>query len=173
MNQSAFEAADPIVDDIANIIDRAFESSPLDEVKAALTKLNTAIGDGHSVELSLRVEVFCQERTATLPLLITGLASSDDGEPYRTWADSTPHRYVADGDIQIVPHDHCPKCWGIWDFKLGSRTCPSCSATLGDDVKLLLDSDICPNCEQGTISVAQPICEKCGHEIDLDIVTWG
>ena len=53
------------------------------------------------------------------------------------------------------------------------RSCRECGATLGDNVKILLDTDVCPNCEQGRISMTNPVCSKCGYKVDLNLVVWG
>ena len=57
------------------------------------------------------------------------------------WNDSTPHRYIVHGDLVIVPHDHCPQCWGRWDFKSKFPTCESCGSEMGKGGRLLLDFD--------------------------------
>jgi hypothetical protein len=80
---------------------------------------------------------------------------------------------VVEGDIEVVPHDRCPKCYGVWDFKLTNPSCLECGATLGREVKLLLDSDVCPYCEEGKVSMTAPVCDKCGQRIDPGIVVWG
>src|SRR6185369_11896184 len=114
--------------------------------------LGKRLGEGYAVSLTCSVEVTDQRKERTLPLLNTGLYTSDGTEPYRTWGDSTPQRYVVEGDIRVVPHDRCPRCWGEWDFKWLHRRCPSCAAELGKNCKVLLDSDVCPNCEQGKVT---------------------
>ena len=58
-------------------------------------------------------------------------------------------------------------------FKFEQSTCPSCSLTLGQNCKVLLDSDWCPHRDEGTIAKDKPVCDKCGLEIDPDFVTWG
>jgi len=73
----------------------------------------------------------------------------------------------------VVPHDRCPRCWEIWDFKFKHESCTHCGATLGEEVKLLLDTDVCPNCEEGTVSITNPECGKCGCRVDPSKVTWG
>ncbi len=40
-------------------------------------------------------------------------------------------------------------------------------------VKLLLDSDVCPHCERGTVCRENPSCDDCGFTIDPDVVVWG
>jgi hypothetical protein len=42
-----------------------------------------------------------------------------------------------------------------------------------DSVKILLDTDVYPNCDEGEVSVSHPRCRKCGSEVELSQVTWG
>ena len=116
------------------------------------------------------------------PAALTGPQDVPDESDYprskrRGWATIPPaavrQRYVVSGDICQVPHDYCPSCWGMWDFKDQDRECPSCGIVLGNEIKILLDTDICPHCENGKVSAANPECSKCGYKVDLDIVTWG
>jgi hypothetical protein len=44
---------------------------------------------------------------------------------------------------------------------------------MGREVKFLLDTDVCPFCEEGRVSMTDSICGKCGHRIDPDQVVWG
>jgi hypothetical protein len=173
MDRSSFEAANPIIDQMADLIDRTLESAQLAALHQALARLSEALGPRYSVSLNASVEVFDRERSHPLPLLQTGLSTSEGATPYRTWGDSTPHTYITNGQIQVVPHDHCPRCYGTWDFKFRNPTCPDCGATLGKDVKVLLDSDVCPDCEKGTVSMSAPVCSKCGYRVDPRLVTWG
>lgn len=173
MDQSAFEAAEPILDELAEIVDHTLTSDQQLELRRALAKLSNALGDRYSLSLSVVVEVFDREHGRTLSLLNTGFATSEGGEPYQTWADCSLQRYIIDGEIQVVPHDRCPKCWDTWAFKFENRGCPHCDATLGGNCKILLDSDVCPHCEKGKVSMAEPTCEQCGFEADPSIVVWG
>lgn len=173
MDQSIFRATEPCLDELAEIIDKHLTSSEWQTLQNALTKVRQALGERYSLGIDMVVHVFDPSGERSMPLLTTGLAIPEDGEPYRTWSDSTPQRYVAKGEIQIVPHDRCPVCWKDWDFKFRHRACPHCGATLGKDVKVLLDNDVCPHCEEGAISPSSPKCEMCGHEVDLSLVTWG
>jgi hypothetical protein len=173
LDPESFDAAAPLVDKIADIVDSALLSDQLANLRQALEKLGKAVGPRYSANLSVIVDVFDREREKAMPLLNTGLSTADDGPPFRTWGDSSPQRYVVEEGIQVVPHDHCPKCWEIWDFKFEHRTCGHCGTTLGQDCKVLLDSDVCPNCEDGSVSMTKPVCDKCGYKVDLSVVTWG
>jgi hypothetical protein len=99
------------------------------------------LGARYSASLQIVVDFFDRDREQTLPLLTTGFSTTDGSAPYRIWGDSSPQRYLCEGDIHVVPHDHCPKCWGYWDFKCEHPRCPSCGLTLGHGCKVLLDSD--------------------------------
>jgi hypothetical protein len=173
MDRSSFESADPILDEMATIVDQLLDSDQFSAVRLALARLSEAVGPRYSVCLNVCVEVFDEERPHALPLLTTGLSTSKGQTPYKTFGDSTPQRYVVDGDIQVVPHDRCPRCYGLWDFKFNNPSCSGCGATLGQEVKLLLDTDVCPFCEEGKVSMTDSACAKCGQRIDPDLVVWG
>jgi hypothetical protein len=173
MDPGLFKEADRHVTDVADVLDRALQSPEFGELREALASLSKLFGDGYCVRLTCVVEVLDDERERTLPLLNTGLSTAAGERPYRTWADSTPHRYLVDGQIQVVPHDRCPRCWGPWDFKLQNRICPTCDAELGRDCKLLPDSDVCPNCEEGRVTASEPGCLKYGFKVDSSLVAWG
>ncbi|MGA2617624.1 MAG: hypothetical protein ABSF26_08450 [Thermoguttaceae bacterium] len=173
MNKQTFEAADPIVGEIAEAVGILLGAAPTDGLRRLLTKLNKTIGDRYAVSLVLNVDVFDREKERFLPLLQTGMSGFGSEKPYQTWSDSTPQRYIVDGEMQVVPHDRCPKCWDVWDFKFQNLSCAHCGATLGKDVKMLLDTDMCPWCEDGKVSMSQPTCPNCGHIVDPETVVWG
>jgi hypothetical protein len=173
MDRSSFQSADPILDDMAGMLDQILGSDQFAALRLALVRLSEAVGPRCSVNLNVCVDIFDEERPHALPLLNVGLSTSKGEPPYKTYGDSTPQRYVVDGDIQVVPHDRCPRCYGSWDFKLNSPSCSGCGATLGREVKLLLDTDLCPFCEEGKVSMTDPACAKCGQRIDPDVVVWG
>jgi hypothetical protein len=149
------------------------DSDHLSSLRTALALLSGEVGSRYSVNLNVAVEIFDEKRPHPLPLLNIGLSTSGGKLPYKTFEDATRHKYVVDGDIQVVPHDHCPRCYGLWDYKLHTPSCPGCRATMGRDVKFLLDTDVCPFCEEGKVSMTNPICGKCGHRIDPEQVVWG
>jgi hypothetical protein len=173
LDRSTFEAIDPHVDEAAEIIDEILDSDAVAKLRTVLIELTKKLGDRYSFSLAVNLEIYDPEREEVLPVLKMGLAGSESVEPYKATGDSSTQKYVVDGNMQIVPNDYCPKCWGIWDFKPDNRECRTCGAILGEDVKILLDSDICPHCEKGTVTVSSPMCGDCGHEVDLSIVTWG
>jgi hypothetical protein len=173
MDRSTFDAADLIVDEIADKLDELLDSDHFAAIRLLLARLSEKVGPRYSANLHVSIDVFEAERSNVLPLLNVGLSASDGGTPYNTYGDSTPQKYVVDGEIQVVPHDRCPKCYGLWDFKLKHPCCPECGATMGREVKLLLDTDICPFCEEGKVSLARPVCDKCGQQIDPGCVVWG
>jgi hypothetical protein len=170
MDPGDFKAAEPLLDKIAEIADQQLGVAELQQVLADLGK---RLGRRYAVSVCLTVDVFDQEQERTLPLLNTSLVATEGQEPYRTWGDSSPQRYVVEGVIQVVPHDRCPKCWKGWDFKFENPTCPHCGTTLGKNCKVLLDRDECPRCNEGRVTVAKPRGDKCGFVADRNKVAWG
>ena len=69
---------------------------------------------------------------------------------------------MVNGNIKKVPHDFCPECWREWGFKLKNHCCPECGIEMGKDVKILLDTDNCPNCEEGNVTLNKPKCDEAG-----------
>jgi hypothetical protein len=124
MDRSTFESSDPILDEIASSLDGLLDSDDFSAVRIALARLSKALGHRYSVNSTVCVDVFDAQKPNALPLPTTGLSTSEGKPAYKTNGDSTPHKYVVDGEMQVVPHDRCPKCYGFWDFKLKN---PSCS----------------------------------------------
>jgi hypothetical protein len=173
MDPTTFKTADDFADQVAEALDEVFESPASAKLRAILAEMANALDSRLQVNLTCILDVFDEQKASPLPLHSTGLAASHGQEPYRTWNDSTPQRCLVEGEIQVVPNDRCPRCWGTWDFKLQHRTCQHCHAVLGRDCKLLLDSDVCPFCEKGKVTMANPKCDRCGIEIDPSIAAWG
>ncbi len=173
MERATFETIDPILDQIAEMVDGLLESDPLSNLRDALVRLNEALGSDGSVSLNLSVGILDPERRNMLPLLTTGLVAIEGKPPFQVRGDSSPQKYVTEDGIQVVPHDRCPQCYGAWDFKFENRRCPGCGATLGETVKVLLDSDVCPHCEEGKVTTSSPSCEKCGYRVVPNLVVWG
>jgi len=180
MKDNLWRQLDPLADQADEEVESFLASPQANELKAILKKAAATLPDGYSVSLDMRMNVFDPERSDVLPLLTTGLGAFGQGEPYVAHGDSTPCRYAVDGDICEVPHDRCPHCWANWDFKIGHpvaadgvRPCPSCGYELGKEVKLMLDSDKCPHCSEGELSMDDPTCSKCGLMIDSSFIAWG
>lgn len=172
MDRETFGQVDPLIDDVAKQIGELIAGDQLTQIKAKLAEISRCFPGDFGVSLDINVRVTDPEGS-TLPLLQTGIASFEGDEPQQVWGDSTPQRYVVFGDIVVVPHDHCPQCWAEWDFKDTSPKCVGCGVQLGKEVKILLESDVCPRCEKGTVTAASPACDKCSNVVNPDYVVWG
>lgn len=172
MNQNAFQATVPILEEVADEADRIFEGADSKKLHELLLTLKGKLGDDYGVSAELVIEVVDQRRESSMPMLRTGISAAS-GETYRTYSDATSQRYLVDSEIEVVPHDRCPKCWGIWMFKLEHSICVECHAEMGNEVKLLIDDDRCPNCIDGKITSSNPICDNCEFEVDPNYVHWG
>lgn len=173
MDKDTFETIDPILGNIAERATELLESAATEKLRSLLTELTNILGKQYLVSLHLNVTVFDTEMQRCLPVLQTGFTGFDLDKPYQAIGGSTPQHYIVDGELLVVPHDRCPHCWGKWDFKLQHSSCPHCGVSLGKEVKILLDTDVCPNCEEGTVSVSHPQCTKCGSVVELSQVAWG
>jgi ribosomal protein L37E len=173
MKDWEFKSLDPLAETLSKQCENWFTSEELAALRDALRKVSALLPPSYSLSIDVELRVFDPNRQQSLSLLTRGLCTSEGKEPYGTTGDSTIHRYVVGGEMCELPHDRCPHCWGKWDFKLQHPTCPQCGYSLGKEVRLLLDNDLCPHCEEGTLSLSQPTCPKCGFQVDAAFVTWG
>ena len=174
MKENEFKTLDEVADVTADAAETWLTSTQLAELKQAMQQALAKLPKQYSIELGVELRVFDEQREKCVRLLTTGLnANNASEEPYVATGDSTVQRYITDGEICQLPHDYCPHCWGSWDFKLLHRQCPECGYALGKDVRLLLDTDVCPNCESGTVTSTNPNCDQCGLQLDPSWVTWG
>lgn len=180
MKQTEFKIMDKLADLAAEKGNSFLISTQLDDLRAAIRKAAKSLPKEYCITFDIPLNVFDLDRGQSLPLLTTGLSSAADAEPYVHSGDSTPARYLVDGEICEVPHDRCPYCWGLWDFKIGhpdaskgKTSCSDCGYVIGEQVKLLLDNDVCPHCEEDKLTMANPNCKRCGLHIDPKFVAWG
>jgi len=170
VDPETFNAIQPLLDKIAELVEKQLDS---EELRRLFAELGNLVGKRRIASMNIVVDVFDEDRECSLPMLTTGLSAFPGKEPSRTWGDSSPQRYVVEDGIKVVPHDCCPHCWQGWDFKLQNPSCPHCGITLGGACKVLLDTDECPWCNEGKVTVAKPRCDKCGFEVDRQKVVWG
>ena len=173
MKEDHFRSLEPLVELADHTITGIFKSQQLDKLKRLMQEVSAKLPPEDQVSLNIELSVFSPERQGSLPLVRGVLCAAEKVEPYLTHSDSTVHRYIVDGDVCQVPHDYCPHCWGEWDFKFMHPECEHCGYKLGKEVKVLLDSDMCPHCEKGKVSMESPGCGECGFIIEPDFVAWG
>ena len=172
MKQSEFRQLEPTVNKIQDIIDEMLNTGHFTQIKELLAEAIGELPDNYSLNLDIDFSVFDNQREKVIQLLQTGLTTSE-GEPYQHSADTSPLKYMVDGDMCIVPEEFCPHCWGEWQFKFKHTTCPECGYELGKQVKYLLDDDTCPCCQEGAVTIDSPVCDSCGYEVDPKRVVWG
>ena len=170
MDADKIKAIEPLLDQIAEIVEQQLASA---DIRRVLAAVSDALGEGHSANISVVVDVFNGNRKRSLPLLSTGLTAFPGQDPFPTWGDSSWQRYVVKDGIVCVPHDRCPGCWQTWELKLHNATCPCCGLSMGEQCQLLIDNDECPWCNEGTVTVANPRCDRCDYEVDRSKVAWG
>ena len=156
MERDTFDRIDPMLDQLADRMEHLLQMPEMESIKDLVGQIGRLLGDHRSATLDIQLQIVDSEKKNTLPLLQMGIATDEGSDPYLCYGDSTPHRYLVDGTVVVVPHDHCPSCWGQWDVKDLHPICPQCGISMGKQVKWLLDHDQCPNCEQSTVSSQTP-----------------
>lgn len=173
MKEAEFNTLTPLLEHVHEKISAFLESSELHDLRTELQETAARLPKSMAITLNVIVEVFDEEREASINLLETGITSSGETPAYRSGGQAPIQRYVVNGEIYQLPEDQCPACWEMWALKDMHRTCDFCEVTFGKEVKILLDGDMCPHCGNRGISASSPFCTECGYEPDPEIVMWG
>jgi Zn-finger nucleic acid-binding protein len=173
MKDTERNTLEPAIEAAEEAAEAWLDSEAIAHVKRALQDVTAKLPEGMSLTFNCELDVFDANRGQPIRLVETGVTTSGGEPPHRCHGVTSMQRYLSNGEICELPHEYCPVCWGEWDFKDRHRTCPSCGVSLGKEVKVMLDSDVCPYCEEGKVTADDPMCGQCGYEVDLSIVTWG
>jgi hypothetical protein len=175
MDPELFSRIGPFAEDLAAFLEEmiTLNTDEAKQVRYSLQEISSALGKGVSVTLAINVHAVTHAERRTLPLVQLALSYEDGGAPRLAVEDGSPQRYLVSNAIQVVPQSVCPVCWGRWTDKFENPSCPHCGTTLGKDCKVLLDSDQCPRCGFGEVTMQTPLCDDCGYEIDVSKVSWG
>ena len=172
MRNTEYKLLEPVAKEISEKVDELINTGHFNEIKELLRETIEEMPENYSLNLNIEFNVFDNEKQKSIKLLQTGLTTSE-GEPYQHSADSAPQKYLVDGEMCLVPEEFCPNCWGDWMFKFKHNQCGSCGYELGKQVKYLLDNDICPMCQEGTVKIDNPVCDSCGYKVEGGKVVWG
>ena len=140
--------------------DLATITAGLAAVRRALQEVTAKLPEGMSLTFNCELDIFDANREQAVRLVETGLTTSGRESPHRCHGVASGQRYWVNGEICELPHEYCPVCWGSWDFKDLHRRCPSCGVSLGKEVKIMLDSDVCPHCNEGKVTADELACEQ-------------
>jgi ribosomal protein L37E len=173
MDVKTYDQSVEFADFVYTEIQTLFQEKKLSRLEERIKEIAMHLPKGYSVALNFSVEIIDEEKDKSLKTLNTGIHCSEGEELQFSSSDASPAKYIVDGSMKKVPHDRCPNCWGYWGFKSIARECRQCGYTLGQQVRLLLDSGNCPHCERGLVSYSHPKCEECGFLADPNLVTWG
>ena len=80
MHAHTYQTVEPILDEIAEIADKQFESP---ELRKLLTRISEALGERYTASVNVIVDVFDGQEERTLPLMNTGLSAIGGKEPHR------------------------------------------------------------------------------------------
>lgn len=100
MTPEELRQADGKLDEIAGELSDWIDSNASSKIRQLLAELSKVLPE-LSITLEMNVTVFNDDHLNSLPLLQTGLTSMEGKPPHQIWADSTPMRYVARGEIAI------------------------------------------------------------------------
>ena len=173
MDVQTYDHTHELSDLLFTELQRLYREQRLTKVEEKLKEISASLPKGYSITVNFSVEVFDENRDKSLKTTDAGITCLEGDHPYLSTSESTPAKYIVDGEIQKVPHDHCPNCWSRWSFKSRVKECRECGYRMGREIKLLVDNNICPHCENSAISLHHPQCEKCGYLADQNIVSWG
>ena len=172
MKDTEFHLLDPIAEAINSKFEKLLKAGEFDSIKRSMKEVIGQLPDTYSLNFNIELSVFDRNKEHSIALLQTGLTTGE-GEPYPISSDTATQKYLVDGDTCIVPDEFCPNCWGEWMLKLKYSQCENCEYELGKQVKYFLDNDVCPYCGEGKVTIDDPVCDKCGYEVEPDKVVWG
>lgn len=173
MKEKDFDELELVTDSISELLKRKFEQGEFKEITTQLETLSRKLGEDRYLSFDFQIHLLDPNKENPLRVMSLAIGTSPDKEAFWGWGDSTPCRYVLEGKILKVPHDLCPGCWGEWGFKFQNHQCGSCGIELGKDVKVLLDTEVCPSCEKGKVTPQERTCDLCGFEVKPEFAYWG
>ena len=173
MKPGEYELLEPVAGIAAAKFEEFCAPENMKDLTEAIRKVLAALPSRYGVELEFSLLALDSKRETSVRLFTGGVSFPMDGEPYASRGDAAIQRYVVKGEVCVVPDDYCPHCWGDWVFKLRKRTCPKCAYSLGKEIKFLRDSDQCPYCARGTVTVKNPKCPECEFVAEPNMVVWG
>jgi len=172
MRDTEYKLLEPVAEAINSKFEQLVNVGEFTEIKEMLREAVDELPESYSLNLNIEFSVFDKDKQKDIKLLQAGLTTGG-GEPYQHSADTTTMKYHVDGEMCIVPEEFCPHCWGDWMFKFKHNKCQNCGYELGKQVKYLLDNDVCPMCQAGTVTISNPVCTDCGYKVEANKVVWG
>lgn len=173
MNDEKFIEADKIADYLYGEFVKLHDAGHLNELKNILQNFSKNLSERYSISTHITLDIFDSEREKQINIFQTGFSCIGNDKPYQTNAGDAFNRYMVNGCIVELPDSYCPNCWSEWGFKKFGQSCKSCDLIFGREIKLLLDTNECPNCKKGTISLKNPYCDSCEFYADPNLVIWG
>jgi hypothetical protein len=173
MDAETFDRSNALTGQLIQEMGKLQQDGKLVGVEARIQELLRQLPDGCSITLNFSVEIHDANRDRHLKTGTTGVTFEKGHMPYLVDLGLSPTKYLVDGVMMKVPHDQCPNCWSRWPLKSRVKECPECNYRMGREVKLLVDTNVCPRCEEGAISLHEPQCGHCGFVAEKNLVVWG
>lgn len=120
MDREKFETIDPMLDQLADVLDDETNEKPWLAIKQRLAEISAFLGEEYSVTLEVNLQVHEFKREQSLPLVRMGFTTSNGAEPCL-------HCGVSMGQqVNLVLDDEqCPHCVQE-SISISNPTCSSC-----------------------------------------------
>ena len=105
MQEKEFDKLDELAEIVNDKIHKLYEDGVFLEITNKIKEVSQTIGEDYSVTVDLQVNAFDSTKEKSLRALTIGISSSGNDAPYLAYGDSSPCRYLVDGDIKKVPHE--------------------------------------------------------------------
>ena len=170
MTPEAFQTALVIAEEIRQEVYRVFRKKRGVKLREALGRLKEL--GGMEIMPYVQVQVGVLVRKPQKGIVFGGIDVSycDDHELFIVERDPTPRTFLLGEELVTVPDHQCPKCLGErrLDFRNMGR-CPECGAELGSEMRIVIDNDACPFCEEKRDSGSSDVC-NCGFDWNSEYV---
>lgn len=164
-------------DELSALVEERFlqliEEGAFADLEDQLLALAKTGSEDQAVTISLQFKLSDSEREREVIIAETSRAYLSDGDKYDFNQSDAAVRYLCDGEIRVFQHNSCPHCWGLWEDKHHNPVCPDCGYELGNQVKILVDDNVCPYCLDGRVTRQEPRCDACGEQIEERFISWG
>ncbi len=112
MQEKEFDKLDELAEMVNEKIHKLYEDGEFLEITKKIKEVTQTIEKAYSITVDFQVNAFDSKKEKSIRALTIGISSAEDEDPFLAYGDSSPERYLVNGNIKKVPYDFCPDCWG-------------------------------------------------------------